>query len=44
MGPKVEAAVAFTSANGRIAGIGRLEDARAILERRSGTTFSLHRN
>ncbi len=41
MGPKVEAAVAFASANGRIAGIGRLEDARAILERRSGTTFSL---
>jgi carbamate kinase len=41
MGPKVEAAVAFASANGRIAGIGRLEDARAILERRSGTTISL---
>lgn len=41
MGPKVEAAVAFASANGRIAGIGKLEDARAILERRSGTTISL---
>lgn len=44
MGPKVEAAVAFASANGRIAGIGKLEDARAILERRSGTTFSLQLN
>ncbi|WP_011583182.1 MULTISPECIES: carbamate kinase [Chelativorans] len=41
MGPKVEAAAAFASAKGRIAGIGKLEDARAILERRSGTTFSL---
>lgn len=40
MGPKVEAAVTFASANGRIAGIGRLEDARAILQRRSGTTIS----
>ena len=37
MGPKVEAAGAFASAPGRIAGIGRLEDARAILEGRSGT-------
>lgn len=40
MGPKVEAAVTFASANGRIAGIGRLEHARAILQRRSGTTIS----
>jgi carbamate kinase len=40
MGPKVEAAAAFASVNGRIAGIGRLEDARAILEGRAGTTFS----
>lgn len=40
MGPKVEAATAFASVEGRIAGIGRLEDARAILERRAGTTFS----
>lgn len=40
MGPKVEAAAAFASVDGRIAGIGRLEDARAILEGRAGTTFS----
>lgn len=37
MGPKVEAASAFASTAGRIAGIGRLEDARAILEGRNGT-------
>lgn len=37
MGPKVEAACAFASLEGRIAGIGRLEDARAILEGRAGT-------
>ena len=36
MGPKVEAACAFASIAGRIAGIGRLEDARAILEGRKG--------
>lgn len=41
MGPKVEAACAFASIAGRIAGIGRLEDARAILEGRKGTTVSL---
>lgn len=41
MGPKVEAACAFGSIAGRIAGIGRLEDARAILEGRKGTTVSL---
>jgi carbamate kinase len=38
MGPKVEAACAFVSVAGRIAGIGRLEDARAILDGRKGTT------
>jgi carbamate kinase len=37
MGPKVDAASAFASRPGRIAGIGRLEDARAILEGRAGT-------
>lgn len=37
MGPKVEAASAFASVEGRFAGIGRLEDARAILEGRAGT-------
>lgn len=41
MGPKVEAAAAFASVDGRLSGIGKLEDARAILERRAGTTFSL---
>ncbi len=37
MGPKVEAACAFAKATGGFAGIGRLEDAPAILERRAGT-------
>lgn len=41
MGPKVDAACAFASNAGRIAGIGRLEDARAILEGRRGTTVRL---
>lgn len=41
MGPKVDAACAFVSNAGRIAGIGRLEDARAILEGRRGTTVCL---
>lgn len=37
MGPKVEAACQFAGIAGRIAGIGRLEDARAILEGKAGT-------
>ncbi|MGB3834097.1 MAG: carbamate kinase [Mesorhizobium sp.] len=41
MGPKVAAASAFAAKPGRIAGIGRLEDARAVLERRAGTSFSI---
>jgi len=41
MGPKVEAALKFSSHPGRLAGIGRLQDARAILEQRAGTHFSL---
>ncbi|MGB3387400.1 MAG: carbamate kinase [Pseudaminobacter sp.] len=39
MGPKVEAACVFASVKGRIAGIGRLEDAREILEGRKGTVI-----
>lgn len=37
MGPKVEAACRFADATGGIAGIGRLEDAAAILRGRAGT-------
>ncbi|WP_449301246.1 carbamate kinase [Plastorhodobacter daqingensis] len=40
MAPKVGAACAFAARNGRIAGIGRLEDARAILEGRAGTRIA----
>lgn len=41
MAPKVAAAAAFASVKGRISGIGRLEDARAILEGHAGTTISI---
>lgn len=37
MGPKVAAAVAFATASGKLAGIGQLTDARAIIEWRAGT-------
>lgn len=37
MGPKVGAAAAFVRASGKRAGIGRLSDARAILEGQAGT-------
>jgi carbamate kinase len=37
MGPKVDAACAFASVADRIAGIGRLEDAAAILAQTAGT-------
>ncbi len=37
MGPKVGAAVAFVRASGKLAGIGQLTDARAILESKAGT-------
>jgi len=37
MGPKVTAACDFVRAGGRMAGIGRLEDARAIVEGQAGT-------
>ncbi|MFN3278683.1 MAG: carbamate kinase [Paracoccus hibiscisoli] len=37
MGPKVAAASEFVRAGGRMAGIGRLQDARAIVEKHRGT-------
>ncbi len=37
MGPKVEAACRFVEATGNLAGIGRLEDAAAILDNKAGT-------
>ena len=37
MGPKVASAVAFIRSGGKLAGIGRLADARAIIEGRAGT-------
>jgi carbamate kinase len=40
MAPKVEAACDFVDAGGGIAGIGRLEDALAVLEGRAGTIIS----
>jgi len=41
MGPKVEAAAAFVTAGGRMAGIGKLEDALAILAGQAGTWIEL---
>jgi carbamate kinase len=40
MGPKVEAACAYVERTGGLAGIGRLEDAAAILQGEAGTTVS----
>ena len=40
MGPKVEAAIEFVEATGRIAGIGRLEDAQSILAGQAGTVLA----
>jgi carbamate kinase len=37
MGPKVEAATTFVRASGKTAGIGKLSDARALLEGQAGT-------
>ena len=37
MGPKIIAAGDFVRAGGKVAGIGRLQDARAIVEGRTGT-------
>ena len=40
MGPKVEAACRFVEATGRMAAIGRLDDAEALLRREAGTIVS----
>ena len=40
MGPKVQAAIDFVSGGGRMAGIGKLEDALEILEQRTGTVIN----
>jgi carbamate kinase len=37
MGPKIASGAAFVRSGGRVSGIGRLEDARAILEGKAGT-------
>ena len=42
MGPKVEAAIDFAEATGRMAGIGRLQDAAAILRGEAGTRIARH--
>jgi carbamate kinase len=44
MGPKVEAARRFVARTGRVAGIGALEDASAILEGKAGTVIRQGRN
>ncbi|MEY4872288.1 MAG: carbamate kinase [Pseudomonadota bacterium] len=41
MGPKIIAACDFIRAQGQMAGIGRLQDARAIIEGRAGTQIRL---
>ena len=41
MGPKVEAAAAFVDGGGKLAGIGRLEDAAAILNGTAGTLVTM---
>lgn len=41
MGPKITAACDFVQAGGTLAGIGRLQDARAIVEGRTGTQVRL---
>jgi carbamate kinase len=41
MGPKITAACDFVRAGGKMAGIGRLQDARAIVEERAGTRVCL---
>jgi carbamate kinase len=41
MGPKITAACDFVRAGGQLAGIGRLEDARAIIQGRAGTQVRL---
>ena len=41
MGPKITAACDFVRAGGTVAGIGRLQDARAILDGRTGTRVTM---
>ncbi len=41
MGPKIAAARAFVRSGGKLAGIGTLQDARAILEGRAGTRVQM---
>lgn len=43
MGPKITAASDFVGAGGSMAGIGRLQDARAIVEGRAGTRVRINR-
>jgi carbamate kinase len=40
MGPKVEAACRFVTATGRLAAIGRLDDAGALLDGQAGTVIT----
>jgi carbamate kinase len=40
MGPKIEAACRFVEATGKLAAIGRLTDAAALLERKAGTIIA----
>jgi carbamate kinase len=40
MGPKVEAACRFVEATGKVAAIGRLDAAAALLRREAGTIIS----
>lgn len=42
MGPKITAACDFVRAGGQVAGIGRLQDARAIIEGQKGTQVRLN--
>jgi carbamate kinase len=44
MGPKIIAACDFVRAGGKVAGIGRLQDARAIVEGRTGTRVTAGAN
>jgi len=44
MGPKVDAACRFVEATGRMAAIGGLDEAEALLERKAGTVVSLDPN
>lgn len=41
MAPKIEAASTFASRDGKISGIGRLEDVKAIIDGTAGTLFKL---